>query len=227
MKLRQFFAFGLLALTFVACEKKDKEKPRVNVVEVNGAFFNRQVTAGEDLNFVLKFEDDKELKEYFIEIKPEDPDMEARNGFQPFNFSNIQTINGRNETETFVLNLPSITTGGLYNIFVEAKDASGNRSNIFKFELFVKSPNGPEIAISDLVEGGERVPGKFSFTSSRGRGLRFTGLVIDQDDRGIESFRMRLLNKFDKVEFDSTVTFHEDSIPERYNPVEFPSERFP
>ena len=192
-----------MSLAVMSCTKKDKQTPRVESVEINGQLFNTRVDAGVDEIVTVRLKDDKELKQYVVELDALDG-LESKNGFKLLALSNAQNVSGKSNTETYTLTVPANTTAGLYVLNTIAKDAAGNQSPNYKFEVIVESDEAPEIGIKDVLEGGERKPG-FVFETSRGRSMRISGTVTD--NVGIAAVGVKVINSFDKVEFNQAQTF--------------------
>lgn len=187
----------------MSCTKKDKQTPRVESVEINGQFFNTRVQAGVDEIVTVKLKDDKELKQYVVELNAENG-LEGKNGYKLLTLSNAQNVSGKSNTDTYTLAVPANTTAGLYTLNTIAKDAAGNQSPNYKFELIVESDEAPAIGITNVIEGGERKPG-FVFETSRGRSMRIGGTVTDNN--GIAAVGVKVINSFDKVEFNGSQVF--------------------
>jgi len=201
----------------MSCTKKDKQTPRVESVEINGQLFNTRVKAGIDEIVTVKLKDDKELKQYIVEIIPQDG-LEAKNGFNLLSLSNAQNVSGKSNTETYTLTIPANTTAGLYTLNTIAKDAAGNQSPNYKFGVIVESDVAPKIGGFTMLDGGERTV-DYVFETSRGRSMHFSSKI--KDDTGIKSINVKVVNSFDKVEFNNTKTFDVPVLEYNVSDLEF------
>jgi hypothetical protein len=203
MKLK-FLTVICLSLTILSCTKKDKQTPRIESVEINGQFFNTRVKAGIDEIVTVKLKDDKELKQYVVELTAQNG-LEAKNGLNLLSLSNAQNVSGKSNTETYTLTIPANTTAGLYELSTIAKDAAGNQSPNYKFGVIVESNGAPKLGGFGIIEGGERTI-DYVFETSRGRSMRLVSKFTD--NVGITSINVKVVNSFGKVEFNETKEFN-------------------
>jgi hypothetical protein len=201
--------FKLIATLFisavlVSCTKKDESVPRIETVKVNYIDFNSRVQAGSVAQIDIAMFDDAALKQYTIELFPQ-YNLEAKPGFKLMTFSNIQNTSGKATTETFSLTIPQNVTAGVYNMVVFVTDAAGNNSPKYTYNLYVENKDhGPIVVVRDVLTGGEKTPNSI-YNTSRGRNMRFSG--VTRDNKGITDLTIRVVNSFNKVEFNETQLF--------------------
>lgn len=206
-----------MSLAVMSCTKKDKQTPRIESVEINGQLFNTRVQVGVDEIVTVKLKDDKELKQYVVEIKAQGG-LESKNGFNLLALSNAQNVSGKSNTETYTLTIPANTTAGLYWLSTIVKDAAGNQSPNYNFELIVESGLAPKIGGFIILEGGERTT-NYVFKTSRGRSMRLGSLI--KDNTGIKSINVKVVNAFGKVEFNKTKSFDVPVLEYNVEDLEF------
>ena len=144
---------AVVSLAFFGCKKEDPdtEKPVITSATVNGVDHDIEVNAGATAAFQLTITDNKNLKQWKLDMH-DDFDSHSHGKTlvnTPFSTINIYEISGTSVTSNQTITIAADAASGPYHAVLTALDAEGNESNFVELEINVVQTGQPVITVTN------------------------------------------------------------------------------
>lgn len=135
------FIFAAMILVFSSCKKKDEEAPEIEVKEPAQESVYKQ---GDSFRLHVVFTDNKELKQYKIDIHHgagHDHGSNKKTAVTAeWEYEDIDNLEGEQGGFDKTLSIPSDAETGEYDIIIQCTDASGLEAEVKEVNIDVEVP---------------------------------------------------------------------------------------